>query len=223
MLVGDGNNLKLSPPTGGVAPLKLMQNRSTQGFEFVTPVDDLQEFFPINAVPPVLDCANELDDCTQNIGQIGARYAHYPGWHQPFLFSWMHIDKSVWEGLSEGQVRGGPLCQQEPHDDRVDAVPGPAADDRLQREHLPAQPGRLREGRERSHHRCPVARGGPCDAQGGNHGPHGVAHGADGTGEAREFAIVYKAMHKVAGIPVAPGDLGPFPGESCVLESSSAS
>jgi len=51
-------------------------------------------------------------------------------------------------------------------------------------------------------------------------------HKKDGmgpTGAAREFAIVYKAMHKVAGIPVAPGDLGPFPGESCALESSSAS
>ena len=36
-------------------------------------------------------------------GQMGSRYAHYPGWHQPFLISWMHLDKTVWSGLTTEQ------------------------------------------------------------------------------------------------------------------------
>src|SRR5262249_33635126 len=34
---------------------------------------------------------------------LGARYAHHPAWHQPFLLSWMHVDKSVWNGLNAQQ------------------------------------------------------------------------------------------------------------------------
>ena len=37
------------------------------------------------------------------IGQLGGRYAHHPAWHQPFLLSWMHIDKAVWNKLSGAQ------------------------------------------------------------------------------------------------------------------------
>ena len=42
-------------------------------------------------------------NCSQNIGQIGARYAHHPSWHQPFLLSWIHIDKAVWNSLNAAQ------------------------------------------------------------------------------------------------------------------------
>jgi len=95
-------DLDLFPPTGGVSVIEPMQQRQIEGFEFITPYDDLEEFFPVKDGGPGsgnLDC--ELtDDCTQNIGQIGSRYAHYPGWHQPFLLSWMHVDKDVWEGLN---------------------------------------------------------------------------------------------------------------------------
>jgi hypothetical protein len=42
-------------------------------------------------------------NCSQNIGQLGARYAHHPSWHQPFLLSWMHIDKVVWNALNANQ------------------------------------------------------------------------------------------------------------------------
>jgi len=93
--------LTFYPPVGGESVLKPMQNRTIQGFEFVTPVDDLDEFFPHEDPDSgVLDC---FEECTQNIGQIGARYAHYPGWHQPFLLSWMHVDKEVWAQLSAEQ------------------------------------------------------------------------------------------------------------------------
>jgi hypothetical protein len=42
-------------------------------------------------------------NCSQNIGQIGARYAHHPSWHQPFLLSWMHVDKTTWNSLNAAQ------------------------------------------------------------------------------------------------------------------------
>jgi hypothetical protein len=114
--------LTFYPAVGGQSVLVPMQKGAIQGFEFITPVDDLVDFFPVKDPTPSrplgnpeagnLDCgpaagfpmpADTKSTCSQNIGQIGARYAHYPGWHQPFLLSWMHVDKTVWSGLSAGQ------------------------------------------------------------------------------------------------------------------------
>jgi hypothetical protein len=110
------------PAVGGQSVLLPMQRGTIQGFEFVNPIDDLVDFFPVkNATPerPLgdpdagdLDCspavpfpipAGTATNCSQNIGQLGARYAHHPSWHQPFLLSWMHIDKGVWKELSAAQ------------------------------------------------------------------------------------------------------------------------
>jgi hypothetical protein len=114
--------LSFYPAVGGQTVLLPMQRRTIQGFEYVNPYDDFADFFPIKeptAAAPLgnpdagaLDCAPALPfpippgtrpNCTQNIGQIGARYAHHPSWHQPFLISWMHIDKGVWNGLTAAQ------------------------------------------------------------------------------------------------------------------------
>lgn len=114
--------LAFYPAVGGQSVLLPMQRRTIQGFEFVTPADDLVDFFPVkeaSAAAPLgnpdagsLDCSPALAfpippgttaNCSQNIGQIGARYAHYPAWHQPFLMSWMHIDKAVWSSLNAAQ------------------------------------------------------------------------------------------------------------------------
>jgi hypothetical protein len=115
-------NLQFYPPVGGQSVLLPMQRSTIQGFEYINPFDDLVDFFPvINATParPLgdpdaggLDCGPALPfpipagtktSCTQNIGQIGARFAHHPSWHQPFLLSWMHVDKTVWNGLNAAQ------------------------------------------------------------------------------------------------------------------------
>lgn len=114
--------LTFYPPVGGQSVLLPMQRRVIQGFEYVNPYDDLADFFPVKdatAAAPLgnpdagsLDCSPALafpippgtqPNCSQNIGQAGARYAHHPSWHQPFLISWMHIDKTVWNGLNAGQ------------------------------------------------------------------------------------------------------------------------
>lgn len=114
--------LRFYPAVGGQSVLLPMQRRTIQGFEFVTPFDDLVDFFPHKDATPAapqgnpeagqLDCGPPLpfplpagtsSNCSQNIGQIGARYAHHPAWHQPFLISWMHLDKTVWNGLNAAQ------------------------------------------------------------------------------------------------------------------------
>ncbi len=114
--------LSFYPPVGGQSVLLPMQRRTIQGFEYVNPYDDFVDFFPVKeatATSPLgnpdagsLDCSPSLpfpipagtaSNCTQNIGQSGARYAHHPAWHQPFLISWMHIDKAVWNTLNAAQ------------------------------------------------------------------------------------------------------------------------
>ncbi len=114
--------LTFYPAVGGQSVLLPMQRRTIQGFEYVTPFDDLVDFFPVKEATPAnprgspdagnLNCgpvlafpipAGTKENCSQNIGQIGARYAHHPSWHQPFLLSWMHVDKTVWNGLNAAQ------------------------------------------------------------------------------------------------------------------------
>jgi hypothetical protein len=110
------------PAVGGQSVLLPMQKATIQGFEFITPVDDLIDFFPVKNATPArllgdpdsgdLDCGQAAgfpipketkSTCSQNIGQLGARYAHHPAWHQPFLLSWMHVDKLVWNDLNAQQ------------------------------------------------------------------------------------------------------------------------
>jgi hypothetical protein len=114
--------LTFYPPVGGQSVLLPMQRGTIQGFEYVNPYDDFADFFPVKeatAAAPLgnpdagsLDCSPALaypippgtkPNCSQNIGQIGARYAHHPSWHQPFLISWIHIDKSIWNSLNNAQ------------------------------------------------------------------------------------------------------------------------
>lgn len=114
--------LKFYPPVGGQSVLLPMQRRTIQGFEYVTPFDDLVDFFPVKDATAAnprgnpdagdLDCGPVLafpippgtqENCSQNIGQTGARYAHHPSWHQPFLLSWMHVDRTVWNSLNDAQ------------------------------------------------------------------------------------------------------------------------
>ena len=117
-----GKTLQFYPAVGGQSVLLPMQRSTIQGFEYVNPIDDLADFFPVknaSSARPLgdpdagdLDCSPAVAfpippgtqaNCSQNIGQLGARYAHHPAWHQPFLLAWLHIDKTVWNGLSAAQ------------------------------------------------------------------------------------------------------------------------
>jgi hypothetical protein len=113
-------NLTFYPSIQGQPVLLPMQLRTITGFEFTSPIDDLQAFFPAASLKPDnLNCgpvvttppnvglsADAKSTCTQNIGQIGTRFAHYPAWHQPLLFSFMHIDKTLWNEKNDKTQAG---------------------------------------------------------------------------------------------------------------------
>jgi hypothetical protein len=117
---GDSQKLAFYPAVGGQSPRIPLQLGAIQGFEFVTPYDDMT-FFPkgsnTNDFPSEVDLACNSDtavpisgdikpECSQNTGQLGARYHHFPSWHQPFLTTWLLLDKeSVWNRLSSDQKK----------------------------------------------------------------------------------------------------------------------
>jgi hypothetical protein len=119
-VAGPAQKLAFYPAVGGQSPRIPLQLGAIQGYEFVTPYDDMT-FFPkgsnTNDVPSEVDLACNTDtnvpltgdvapECNQNTGQIGARYQHFPAWHQPFLTTWLLLDKeSVWNRLSADQKR----------------------------------------------------------------------------------------------------------------------
>lgn len=73
-------------PGGGslVDAVKLGQ---LEAFEFATPYDDVSQLFM----------------GVDNPGTVGLRYAHFPGWQQQFLVTWMLVNKQVWDGLTPAQ------------------------------------------------------------------------------------------------------------------------
>jgi hypothetical protein len=112
--------LTFYPAVGGQSVLVPMQKGVIQGFEFVTPVDDLLDFFPVK--DPTLPAGQSRSGQSGlragcRVPDAGRYQVHVftelprsarasrttPGWHQPFLLSWMHVDKTVWNGLTTEQ------------------------------------------------------------------------------------------------------------------------
>lgn len=114
-----GKDTTFYPAVGGQNPLTPLQFGAIRAFEFVTPYDDLGDpivvaFFPVgsntnaasvNGGFPDFACNTDTSipvpptaqsDCITNTGQLGARYLHYPSWHQPYLVTWLHIDNDLW-------------------------------------------------------------------------------------------------------------------------------
>lgn len=73
---------------GGGSLVKAVTDGKLQAYEFATPLDDASQLFGLPEGNP---------------GTVGTRYLHYPGWHQPFLITYMIINKTVWNKLSPGQ------------------------------------------------------------------------------------------------------------------------
>ncbi len=73
---------------GGGSLVKAVTDGKLQAFEFATPLDDVSSLFGLPEGNP---------------GTVGTRYLHYPGWHQPFLITYMIINKNVWNKLSPAQ------------------------------------------------------------------------------------------------------------------------
>ncbi|HBX43783.1 MAG TPA: hypothetical protein DEH27_08400 [Deltaproteobacteria bacterium] len=73
---------------GGGSLVKAVTDGKLQAYEFATPLDDFSQLFGLPEGNP---------------GTVGTRYLHYPGWHQPFLITYMIINKNVWNKLSPAQ------------------------------------------------------------------------------------------------------------------------
>lgn len=86
-LVGSDKKINFVQAVPGVQLLEQVSQDKIQAFEFVTPKDDLKAFFSGDTNP----------------GTLGLRYLHYPAWHQPFLITYLIINKQVWAMLSQQQ------------------------------------------------------------------------------------------------------------------------
>jgi TRAP-type mannitol/chloroaromatic compound transport system substrate-binding protein len=91
-LVKDGvipkKNINFVTAVAGGQIVKEIKAGNVQAFEFATPADDISVLFKSPELNP---------------GTVKARYLHFPGWHQPFLVTYMLINKQVWNKLSEPQ------------------------------------------------------------------------------------------------------------------------
>ena len=85
---------------GGSAFLTAVQQGAIDGFEFATPIDDWDAtrggFFANPEAPAGSD--------GRTLGEVGLRFVHHPGWHQPFFLGWMVIQRSgIWDRLDPDQ------------------------------------------------------------------------------------------------------------------------
>jgi hypothetical protein len=85
---------------GGSELLRAVQLGDITGLEFATVLDDIDAsrggLFTNASAPAGSD--------GRNAGEVGLRFAHYPGWHQPFYLGWVVFNRSqVWESLDPEQ------------------------------------------------------------------------------------------------------------------------
>ncbi|MFB3917532.1 MAG: hypothetical protein ACE14M_12435 [Terriglobales bacterium] len=74
--------------SGGGSLVKAVADGQIQAYEMATPLDDFTQLFGRPEGNP---------------GTVGTRYMHLPGWHQPFLITYMIVNKKVWNMLSPAQ------------------------------------------------------------------------------------------------------------------------
>ena len=82
-------NIKFIQAISGNASLvKAVADGQIQAYEMATPMDDFSQLFGLPEGNP---------------GTVRTRYMHFPGWHQPFLITYMIVNKNVWNKLSPAQ------------------------------------------------------------------------------------------------------------------------
>jgi hypothetical protein len=85
---------------GGSELLRAVQLGDITGLEFATVLDDIDASRGGLFVNPGAPSGSD----GRNAGEVGLRFAHYPGWHQPFYLGWMIINRTqVWEALDPEQ------------------------------------------------------------------------------------------------------------------------
>jgi hypothetical protein len=81
-------NIDFVVPIPGQGVFAAMVAGEIQGFEVATPMDDMSSLFAKPGINP---------------GTVGARFLHFPGWHQQFLVSYMIINRDLWNTWTEAQ------------------------------------------------------------------------------------------------------------------------
>ncbi len=82
-------NIKFVQAVHGNASLvKAVADGQLQAYEMATPLDDFTQLFGLPEGNP---------------GTTRTRYMHFPGWHQPFLITYMIVNKNVWGKLTPAQ------------------------------------------------------------------------------------------------------------------------
>ncbi|MGI9101314.1 MAG: hypothetical protein ACR2IF_02610 [Terriglobales bacterium] len=74
--------------SGNASLVKAVADGQLQAYEMATPLDDYTQLFGLPEGNP---------------GTVRTRYMHFPGWHQPFLITYMIVNKKVWNKLSPAQ------------------------------------------------------------------------------------------------------------------------
>ncbi|MGZ7030146.1 MAG: hypothetical protein ACXVG9_12545 [Terriglobales bacterium] len=82
-------NIKFIQAVSGNASLvKAVSEGQLHAYEMATPMDDYTQLCGLPEGNP---------------GTVGTRYMHFPGWHQPFLLTYMIVNKKVWKQLTPAQ------------------------------------------------------------------------------------------------------------------------
>ena len=81
---------------GGGSLVEALQSGRLQGLELATPLDDLSQLFSPLGDP----------------GRSGARFVHAPGWHQPFLVTWLVLRRAAWDSLGSARQELLRTCAQ---------------------------------------------------------------------------------------------------------------
>jgi len=84
----DHKNIEFTVPVPGQGVFAAMKAGTIQGFEVATPMDDMSSLFSTPGTNP---------------GTVGARFIHYPGWHQQFLVSYLLINRDLWNTWDDAQ------------------------------------------------------------------------------------------------------------------------
>ena len=73
---------------GNASLVKAVADGQLQAYEMATPLDDYTQLFGLPEGNP---------------GTVKTRYMHFPGWHQPFLITYMIVNKKVWNKFTPAQ------------------------------------------------------------------------------------------------------------------------
>jgi hypothetical protein len=101
-LVASGETAKnikfIAAVPGGGSLLGGVRDGQLQAFEFASPWDDWSQVFK-----QTLTKNGVITHTDANPATFGLRYMHFPGWHQQWLLTYMIINKTVWDNMTDAQ------------------------------------------------------------------------------------------------------------------------